>query len=857
MTRDPNDVLEFLQALLAGGVVLDREDPSHVERLQSACRLIEELRAVAHLVPEIERSGAELSAIEGELVAGGQSLLQRIGLLEELYSALDGHLSGLRRRAARVGSAPAVQEPAEAFEGIVAIDLGTSNAALATWDLRVATRPELHWQEPVAVNVLDAAAFQALDPQGYLTGEEALTHPSAVNLYRSFRRLLGGKQSLRPAVTRTDMAQVQASTLVAALLRGLLRRLARSLGREHLRFPQLVLTVPARGDLALEYELRRACEALGLRASLAVDEASAACVQHLLHPLLVPELVPQASDAGLARGPAERYARELGVEPRVVDPRAGKLALEANVLCVDTGGGTTDLALLDFTLHQAPGGCQVHIAVRDTTGFPELSGEGLTLHLFGLLKRRLALALTDPRRALLGARGDEPPRAHPWLELHRLEAGPRDRSLEARLEEDLRLVHEQWDALHGAAPLKDAWRAAVDRLFPTVTTGAARGGKKTRSRNFRWLWEEAERIKRLLAAERGALSAGREADDPVPTVRARLDLASCPRDPHGPDPEDLLRAAGVDPARPPAPEALGVSSRELDAWVAAAAAPLRAAVARVCAGTPIHRLLLAGGATHATRFVVEPLLRAELGLSARQVVFDPQEAKPAVARGACLWALGSRLEGVEVLLERQPRCPTNLWLVSAVGNELLWREGEAIDRFAYVQPPEREGAEGDKLILLAQEEGGRLEPFLVFDPRKGTPLPEVGDLPILHRRDLPLKQVDAFLQFAVVGQRTEWSVRDPGAYLSTDQGLIPHWELFQRLREEMSCEEVIAWIESSEHLRPEPAPEHAWHRYYLDETRELYLVFHARGKRLLCRGQVARQAREGLSEEQDPFSGVH
>jgi hypothetical protein len=73
----------------------------------------------------------------------------------------------------------------------------------------------------------------------------------------------------------------------------------------------------------------------------------------------------------------------------------------------------------------------------------------------------------------------------------------------------------------------------------------------------------------------------------------------------------------------------------------------------------------------------------------------------------------------------------------------------------------------------------------------------------------------------------------------------------------MTSEEVIAWLESSEHLRPEPPAEHAFHRYYLDEDRELFLVFHTRGRRLLCRGQVARQAREGLAEQQDPFSGVH
>lgn len=878
----PGEVVELLQALLAGGVVLDRSLPQHARSLEAACAMLGELESLRALIPALERSGERLTTIETDVAADSERLLSKIGVLEELYQALDGHLGGLRRRAAlppgeaaqaAVQAAPAA--PLEAFEGVVAIDVGTSNAVCARWD-PAGAEPEVVAIEPVAVNVVDPHGVALLAPGAALVGEAALAHPSAVNLYRSFRRALGGKHALRPAVAGKELVQVAPRALVTALVDTLLRRAARGLGHERMRFPHVVLTVPASGDLALEYEVRRALERLDVTVTSAIDEASAACVAYLLAPVLGRGASEKRAD-GKVLTPGERYLRDLDLTPRA-DARAGTLALDATVLCVDTGGGTTDLALLELDVQQDAGKCQVHIEVRDTTGFPDLSGEGLTLSLFELLKRRLALALAHPRRALLGrAAAQEPaPRPHPWLAYHKLEAGPADGGVELRLEEDLRLVESSWDAIAGREPLRDAQRLAVDRLFPTTTLGAPKSGRRFRSAWFRWLWEEAERLKRAVSDERTALAANKDDGDPLPTVRARLDLAGCPTFPHGVDLLARIAGPGIDReggaerrpseapslANPREVDALCLSSRDIDVLVERAGLPpLLEAVRKLTSGrgsgAKVHRLLLAGGGTHATRAVVVPALRRELGLKPEQVVFDPAEAKRAVARGACLWAVGTRLEGIEVLLEREPRCPVTLVLQSAVSHEVLFTEGQAIKRFSFAQPPHREGAEGDKLIMVGQEVGGRVEPCLMFDPRKGTPLPELGDLPILRRKDVVVKDVDAFLQFDVSGSTTEFFVRDPTAYTTTDEGLVPQWELFHKLRQEMSMTEVIAWLESAEHLRVPPPQDHAFHRYYLDEDRELYLVFHAQGRKLLCRGQVARPAQSGLPVELDPFSGVH
>jgi len=96
----PGEVVELLQALLAGGVVLDRTLPQHALSLEAACAMLGELESLRALIPALERSGERLTTIETDVTADSERLLSKIGLLEELHQALDGHLGGLRRRAA-------------------------------------------------------------------------------------------------------------------------------------------------------------------------------------------------------------------------------------------------------------------------------------------------------------------------------------------------------------------------------------------------------------------------------------------------------------------------------------------------------------------------------------------------------------------------------------------------------------------------------------------------------------------------------------------------------------------------------------------------------------------------------------
>ena len=146
----------------------------------------------------------------------------------------------------------------------------------------------------------------------------------------------------------------------------------------------------------------------------------------------------------------------------------------------------------------------------------------------------------------------------------------------------------------------------------------------------------------------------------------------------------------------------------------------------------------------------------------------------------------------------------------------------------------------------------------MFDPRRGEPLPALASLPAAKREDLSIPAIDAFCEQDREAVRCTFRVRDPHQYVQTDSAeWVSQGEVFSALRRELSMLEAIAWVEGAEHLRSDPPPGKAWHRYYVDENLEVYLVFHAAGRKLLVRGDVVEQARRALLPAEDPFSGVH
>ncbi|HBP19319.1 MAG TPA: hypothetical protein DEA08_16205 [Planctomycetes bacterium] len=856
MSSRPREALEFFRAIAAGDVVLNAKDPSHAHALKAACGSLEHYASLAESVPELAEAVAGLAPGEGsaeEQLERQLSVLRRVlQAIAERRDAVEAKLDELRR-AELAKNAPSFSlgSPDDPwFEGVVAIDLGSSNVVCARWNFQ-AEEPEISSYEPLAVNVLDAPGFAELKEGSFLTGEDALRHKSQINLYRSFRRLLGTRTSSRPAVTGGNITQVGIADLAAAMLQDLLRKLTRAVSTGPIHFPQVSVTVPATGDQAFEYELRQVCERLGLTARTDLDEATAAGVYYLLRPLLLREYSRETRSDGQAATPADYYARHYGLKDD--EP--------LHVLCVDLGGGTTDLALLRLEIQQDHRSCRVHIAVTGTSGFTELSGEGLTLFLFELLKRRFALAMAHPRRALSGGLPDpEPPHLHAWIGYHRLEVGIQDVTLNQRLDKGYRLLLANWEEVAGTNPLSPELREAVDQFCPTISEGAPRKGRKFRKALFRWLWEEAERLKREVCRERAEREQALADGGVVSGVaRARLDLSGAPAQPVDLDIVEWLTKKGrCDPKTPNNEDGLALRADDIDAYVRRRGGEALIRTVRGLAGeVELGRVLLAGNGAHAARPVIEELLAEHFGVGADKVRFDGEEAKKAVAKGACLWAIGNRLEGIEVSLTRALRHPCGLVLVSALKQEQLYVQGEPVDRFTYAQPETREG-DAHKLIQVDREKGGKLEPFLMFDPRKGEPLRPLSALPISKAPDVTIPDIDAFTNAVRDQSRCQFQVIEPHQYVQTDSAeWVSQGEMFENLRARMTMEESIAWMESSQHLQQDPPPGKAVHRYYMDETRQLFLVFHTAGSKILVHGTVVDSAKREVPADQDPFNGAH
>jgi len=268
-------------------------------------------------------------------------------------------------------------------------------------------------------------------------------------------------------------------------------------------------------------------------------------------------------------------------------------------------------------------------------------------------------------------------------------------------------------------------------------------------------------------------------------------------------------------------------------------------------------VLLAGNGARAARPVVEEVLAGELGIPADRIDYSPEDAKVSVAKGACLWSIGNRLEGIEVSLQRSLRHPAGLVLVSALHQEPLFVQGAPLDRFCYAQPEARED-DPEKLIQVDRERSGRLEPFLMFDPRRGELLPPLASLPASRRPDLSIPSIDSFCEQDRDAVRCTFRVIDPHQYVQTESAeWVSQGEIFAAIRRELTMVEAIAWVESAAHLQGTPPPGRAWHRYYVDESLEVTLLIHGAAGKLLVRGEVVESARRALRAEEDPFSGVH
>jgi len=90
----------------------------------------------------------------------------------------------------------------ETFDGVFAVDLGTTNSSIAYWEVK--PEPDFLPQSPVlmkeaqsiasAVNVVEVEPFKQLAPDAYDVGQKAVGSPRKTNLHMSVKRGIGTKK---------------------------------------------------------------------------------------------------------------------------------------------------------------------------------------------------------------------------------------------------------------------------------------------------------------------------------------------------------------------------------------------------------------------------------------------------------------------------------------------------------------------------------------------------------------------------------------------------------------------------------------------------------------------------------------
>ncbi|GAA3070577.1 hypothetical protein [Streptosporangium carneum] len=192
---------------------------------------------------------------------------------------------------------------------------------------------------------------------------------------------------------------------------------------------------------------------------------------------------------------------DTGIEPfraRSRRVRQGRPAWRQNMLVIDIGGGTTDVAL--FALHLLDQRVPAHEVteeffgrhyvirpeVRGSTGHPQLGGDLLTLRVFHWLKAEIADALMA-----LGAADKEDAWLRHWPPSHvDVNGTPRP-------------IAPAFIANPDPGPRPgQVWEALRD-LLPTHSPALGAAGERAApGRAFFRLWQEAEQAKRLLGAGR-------------------------------------------------------------------------------------------------------------------------------------------------------------------------------------------------------------------------------------------------------------------------------------------------------------------------------------------------------------------
>lgn len=759
----------------------------------------------------------------------------------------------------------------ETLKGVFSIDLGTTNSSVAFWE--AIPEPVFTPNSPILldetksvpsaiyVNRNFASLFKKqLDPKSYDVGQKAIDGEMGECRFTSIKRGIGTKKKYE--IPGRRKIRVPVRHMMKALAKKIIEDAQSTLGKS---VAEIVVTSPPRWDAVSIGELHQVLVDLGFpadRIDMSTDEASAAGLYYVLSPILEHFGRPQALNEYLSQ---EYGEMKVGTNDEY----------RFNLLSMDFGGGTTDLALICVHLSREPETIVIDINIADRSGLNNVGGDNLTLYLFRLLKRRLALALAHPQK-FLDPSFSETPTGNPWIDHFAFE--PQQSILVTKWDaviehlDDFVLPNELWQAVNG--------------VFPTANRGDNAHEEEAATGHFNWLWAQADQLKKALCVEVNA--ATKNQDLSLERISnfdnwGVVDLDSF-KTPLLSDSIPLAREN--DEFR----EKLGVRFGHICRFSEAVIADLvelalrmedRSREIRPDFAESIQRVVLAGNGArnpYVAAAIHKPRADGGLGISQNQIKFDPENAKLAVPVGACLKRIARKVDGFKISVQlNRTILPFEIYFKHAAAVVLLFSRGRIDEFFFFQRGGISDTVTSEYLARLADSDSETEEyrdiaqfvpteegiSFVDFESDKAS---NSGFWKTL-KRDYRLKVIpnasDFVSDFSVYhkddsdsGQNRITSNNPKEIFASVRDKSYSMGEMLEILRNELSMVQKISWIEQA-FLEP-LADGEIFHRYYLDLSKQLYLVRHHwdEGKKLL-RPKIPASALVELNDKDDPFSGIH
>ncbi|MBX3470188.1 MAG: hypothetical protein KF878_25220 [Planctomycetes bacterium] len=762
----------------------------------------------------------------------------------------------------------------ETFDGVFAVDLGTTNSSTAYWEVKPEPNflPEspklLNEAETIAsaVNVLEIEPFKQLATDSYDVGQRAVGSPRKTNLHMSVKRGIGTKKRYVVTKGKEIWRDADAAHMMAALGKKIVDDARSILGKN---IAEIVVTSPPRWNAVQVNALRQVFRRLGFspdKIDMSTDEATGSGLYYVLYPLF--------------ERFGKRDALQKYVETEFASMKQPDGTYKVNIVCMDFGGGTTDLALIKTTMKFEPQHLAIDIDIADRGGRQDVGGDNLTLHVFDLLKRRLALALAHPKR-LLDPKTTEKAPTNPWIKYFKLDVQQgallqRWDDVVAKLDEPT-LPRDLWDLVNGMFPtgweFKDM--AATYNKY-----------KLPARKNFDWLWEQADLVKKGLCIDvSNALKGKPVVEEELKPYESRW---------QSPDLESFTDPVSLAESIPMAVESeefrqkyLAVTFGHICRFYRPAVAGFAEEAARMEQrslepGKRADRVVLAG---NGARIPIIPALiqkareKGGFGVGFDQIKFDPVRAKLAVPIGACLRRIARKVEGFKINIKiSRNLLPFELFSNLGMTSVKIFPSGPIDEFFFFQRSGVSEDLDVEFVMRLEEQDVGseNYKPYVLFRPKgEGLPVPDLQKAEDFWKLldqsyglvTIPKLQKLISKPFAAFDPRAAGADPKSGVnrvvvaepekvFKEVGDKKYSQGDMLEILRNELTMAQKIAWVEEA--FQEKLAEGDVVHRYYLDVTKQVYLVRHhwSEGKKMFI-AETDEEALEELPAEKNPFSGMH